>query len=209
MAFYLQAHQLVLGTLRACATHASLLGLDVLQAAVQRAHDFDLGARDFDDASIHVTGEPLLSAPQPLRSVVSKLPANAPARHKLNGVLHAPSAHKCASCWKGATTLTEPVLLRCCNEVACRECATKGLDVRSRASTIRCFKCSATLDVTSFIRLLPLQPKASSSSAQQGAFDPAPTEQRALEALRSPPPAAELKRLRVWACSSVELGLLC
>jgi hypothetical protein len=207
MAFYLQAHQVVLGTLRACATHASLLGLDVLNAAVQRAADFDVGVPAPDAGSIHGAGDSLLSAPQQLRSVLSRLPAGAPARHKLGRVLDAPGSHKCASCWKPVDTLDEPVLLRCCNEVACRECATRGLDERSRSSTVRCICCSRNVDFTGLIRLVPMRAAAaSSSSAQDSAAQAA---RLAMAALSSPPPAAELERLRVWVCSSAELGLLC
>ena len=158
----------------------------------------------------------LLGAPRHLAAVLDELPSDAAGRASLEALLRAcrsaplegtrraEEAHECLVCRTAANEIARPVLLHCCLQVACYECATYGLDGLggggsggAAQASARCMHCSTPLSPAGLTRLcVPLdsQPDAEPASAS------VPSAVAAMEALQLLPPQGRLAELRVWAC---------
>ena len=158
----------------------------------------------------------LLGAPKHLVAVLDELPSDAAGRASLEALLRAcrsvplegtrraEEAHECLVCRTAASEIARPVLLHCCLQVACYECATYRLDAPGDSSSgvavqtpPRCMHCGTPLSPAGLTRLcVPLDspPDAEPASAS------VPSAAAAVEALRLLPPQGRLAELRVWAC---------
>ena len=158
----------------------------------------------------------LLGAPRHLAAVLDELPSDVAGRPSLEALLRAcrsvplegtrraEEGHECLVCRTAANEIERPVLLHCCLQVACYECATYGLDGLGGSGSggaaqapPRCMHCSAPLSPGGLTRLcVPLDspPDAEPASAS------VPSAAAAVEALRLLPPQGRLAKLRVWAC---------
>ena len=158
----------------------------------------------------------LLGAPKHLVAVLDELPSDAAGRASLEALLRAcrsvplegtrraEEAHECLVCRTAASEIARPVLLHCCLQVACYECATYRLDAPGDSGSgvavqtpPRCMHCGTPLSPAGLTRLcVPLDspPDAEPASAS------VPSAAAAVEALRLLPPQGRLAELRVWAC---------
>ena len=158
----------------------------------------------------------LLGAPRHLAAVLDELPSDAAGRASLEALLRAcrsvplegtrraEEAHECLVCRTAASEIARPVLLHCCLQVACYECATYRLDAPGDSGSgvavqtpPRCMHCGTPLSPAGLTRLcVPLDspPDAEPASAS------VPSAAAAVEALRLLPPQGRLAELRVWAC---------
>jgi len=182
-------------TLQGCATHPALLKLDVLHDRLQRAVDAATARRNTGGLS-HLD-----APPRKLREILREIDANERGRQKIVDLLADVSAQKCVTCWTDMTQISEPVLVKCCLQVFCRACATRGLDTRSRFSFVSCGCCGAKVTGDSLTPLLTPLDATDDRSAMRPDAPPVPAADAAARYLQQPPPPRTLAALRVWQCS--------
>jgi len=177
-------------TLRGTATHASLIKLDVLHDRLQRNANSD------SFSTHHMAGSGLDGAARQLRKVIAELPPQKPGLPKLAGLLADVTSHRCAVCMCSTAAIEKPVLLACCLEVMCRDCATVGLD---EGFSPLCPQCQCANDADSFTCLTtPIDAPIKSSPVDTNS---PPSAAAALAALSVPPTVDRLGELRHWVCN--------